>query len=290
MDEEIVYYNPIQEELIEEANKRVESTNEELDVTGLPVEVDAKGMSTMENEAFALIRRNGFGGSDSGVLLGVNPYTHISELIRQKSSYILTEEEKAVGDQAAVRKGNDLEPLIIDKTAYYMGLHILKPEPMYKFTDFPYLKMNFDGVVVEGGKPSYPVEIKVCTTFGAKHYNFNKAYFREQIGYQEIQSNVSNTDMSIQEKAKHYGVPPYYYTQVQQEMMALNAEFGLLSVLDERTWCINVFFVYRDQAVQAMLVAAAHNAWSQVEARRGQSTFDWSVEGILEYSKQNKTE
>lgn len=278
----------MQEQLIEEANKRVDADNHELPLEGTAVVVDIEDMSTMENEAFALIRRNGFGGSDSGILLGVNPYDNITKLIKQKASYILTEEEKAVGDQAAVRKGNDLEPLIIDKTAYYLGMHIIKPGPMYKFKDFPYLKMNFDGVVVNEGEKPYPCEIKVCTTFGAKHYNFHKAYFREQIGYQAVQSNVSATDMSIEEKARHYGIPPYYYTQLQQEMMALNAPYGLLSVLDERTWCINVFFIYQDVAVQTMLVTAAHNAWERVEALRGQSSFDWSVEGILAYAEQDK--
>ncbi len=298
MDEEVVFYNPMQEQLIEEANKRVDARDHELDTTNIPVELDVEDMSTMDNEAFALVRRNGFGGSDSSVLLGVNPYTHISELIRQKSSYILTEEEKAVGEQAAVRKGNDLEPLIIDKTQYYLfppkadgtepDAVILKPGPMYKFTEFPYLKMNFDGVVVPKNGPMYPCEIKVCTTFGAKHYNFHKAYFREQIGYQAVPANVANEDMTIERKATHYGIPPYYYTQLQQEMMALDAEFGLLSVLDERTWCINVFFVYRDKLVQSQLVQAGYTTWAKVEAIRAKTDFDWSIEGILAYTANNK--
>ena len=86
-----------------------------LDVSGLPIKVILENIGALPNEMYALVRRNGFGASDSSVLLGVNPYKNINELIKEKATMTISEEEKEIGTKVAVRKGNDLEPLIITK-------------------------------------------------------------------------------------------------------------------------------------------------------------------------------
>ena len=65
----------------------------ELDLTNTPLAVYHTDMELLSKEEFALIRRNGFGGSDSSILLGVNPYTSLQELVVQKASTTLSEEE-----------------------------------------------------------------------------------------------------------------------------------------------------------------------------------------------------
>ena len=65
----------------------------ELDLTGLPIEVDVPNIDTVSSEEFALHRRNGFGGSDSSILLGVNPYSTLRELIIQKATTELSQKE-----------------------------------------------------------------------------------------------------------------------------------------------------------------------------------------------------
>ena len=109
----------------------------ELDLTGLPIVIDVENIDQKSSEEFAKARRNGFGGSDSSILLGVNPFTTLRELILQKATPELTEEEKQIGQLAAVRKGNDLEPLIIKKASEILGMEIIKPPHMYMFQDFP---------------------------------------------------------------------------------------------------------------------------------------------------------
>ena len=49
-----------------------------LDVSGLPIKVILENIGALPNEMYALVRRNGFGASDSSVLLGVNPYKNIN--------------------------------------------------------------------------------------------------------------------------------------------------------------------------------------------------------------------
>lgn len=255
----------------------------ELDLTNLPIEIDVKNIDQKNSEEFALARREGFGGSDSSILLGVNPFTTLRELILQKCRTELTKEEKEIGTLAAVRKGNDLEPLIIEKAAEIIGINVVKPPHMYKFTDFPYLKMNFDGVGEVDNNTNIqlppsedlgkyiPVEIKVATVRGEKHYNPFMAVYTEVVSgklnptYRPIPADVSMSDMTIEAKAKYYGIPPYYYTQIQQEMMALNAPYGFLAVMFDTEWSVSIFFIWRDTIAQDKLKIEGFKAWQKIQ-------------------------
>lgn len=67
------------------------------------VVADAYEMAKFDKDAFVKIRRMGFGGSDSSIILGVNPFTEQSELINQKLSVVVTDAERAVGEKESVR-------------------------------------------------------------------------------------------------------------------------------------------------------------------------------------------
>ena len=101
---------------------------------------------------------------------------------------------------------------------------------MYMHKDYPFITINFDGVT--GTPKQYiPAEIKVVTMYGEKHYDFSKAMYHEQINrFLPLPEDVSDRNWSIENKAAYYGIPPYYYTQLQQQqMLGLNAPFGYLS-------------------------------------------------------------
>lgn len=244
-------------------------SNEENPVLdNLPIEIDIPDMEALTPNEFTIARRDGFGGSDSSVLCGVNPYTKLDELIKQKTIKGLTEEERALKDNVAIMKGNDLEPLIIQKFQRFFNKHTMKPVPMYVFKDYPFLKMNFDGVT---GSPEqyYPVEIKVVTKRGERHYNPSKAVFIERVGFRDYPDPaIVESNNTIETKAAHFGIPPYYYTQVQQEMMALNAPYGFLCSLWESNWTIYCYFIPRDVKVQHQIIIAANKAWNRVEQIR----------------------
>lgn len=240
----------------------------DLNIKNLPIKIYIDNIDKVleeDKEKFAILRRNGLGGSDSSIVLGVNPYTSRAELIKQKASNVLTEEEKAVGEKVAVRKGNDLEPLIIQKTTKHFGIEIFKPKDMYRFKEYPWLTMNFDGVAQEKGGQYYPCEIKVVTMYGQKYYNFNKAFFDETQGMLPLPENYAMSEInSIETKAMQYGIPPYYYTQLQQEMMALNAPYGLLSVLRDSDWRLYTFYVHPDPFVQSRIITEGFKVWQEV--------------------------
>lgn len=255
-----------------------------LDLSELDLEISIKDIDKYENQDYALLRKNGLGTSDSSIVLGVNPYTSKSELIKQKCRDYLTDDELAVGDKSAVRKGRELEPLIIHKFAQVMGRHIIKPVDMYSHKDYPFIKFNFDGVIdkafLDDGSYQYiPAEIKVVTMYGIKHYNPAFATFSERTGWKDLPEHYEQLNLSIEDKAARYGIPPYYYTQLQQQIFGLNAPYGFLTVLFETTWELHSFLVWRDQKMINQLIIEDGKVWNTIENKRPEN-FDLGVEII----------
>lgn len=245
-----------------------------LDISQLDLLVDVAHIEQYENEQYAILRKHGLGTSDSSILCGVNPYTKLPELIDEKSRDYLTEEEKAVGDKTAVRKGRDLEPVIIEKHSKLLGKRIIKPSDMYVHKDFPWMKFNFDGVIdktiLPDGRYQYiPDEIKVVTAYGIKHYDPTKAFYRQKVGFMQEPQNHALENNTIETKAAEYGIPPYYYTQLQQQIFGLNAPFGFLTVMFDSTWELVSFKVYRDDATIQSIITNGYKAWQEIIKRTG---------------------
>jgi hypothetical protein len=255
-----------------------------LDISQLQINIDIAEIDKYPNEAYALLRKNGFGTSDSSIVLGVNPFTTRQQLVEEKCRDYLTQEELEIGTKEAVVKGRELEPIIIAKHMEIMNKKIIKPVDMFSHKDFPWLKFNFDGVVdkdyLEDGKYQYiPDEIKVLTRKGKRHYNLEKAWFEEIAGFNDqnihppFEKGSINT---IQDKAAAIGIPPYYYTQLQQQMLGLNAPFGYLTIMTEWDWRVYSFFVWRDDDTLMDLIIQGSKLWNMVQAKRPAS-FD--IEG-----------
>jgi len=233
----------------------------------IPLVVDVANIDQYPNEQYAMLRKDGLGASDSSIILGVNPYSNRGDLIAEKCRTFLTEEEKAVGDKTAVRKGRDLEPLIITKFQAGFQMATIKPVDMYRHKDYPWLKMNFDGVT--GTPEQYiPAEIKVVTKAGEKHYEPGLAFYSDVLGFALPKEDPAQHNWSIETKAAYYGIPPYYYTQLQQQILGLNAPYGYLSVLFDTTWHMYTFMIWRDETVLNNLIVESYKVWNMIEARR----------------------
>jgi hypothetical protein len=245
-----------------------------------PIEIAIPNINQYPNEVYAMIRKLSLGASDSSAVLGVSPFTSRNDLINEKVRHFLTAEEKAIGDKVAVRKGVDCEPIIIAKFEQYYKQKTIKPIHMYRFKDYPWLAVNFDGVT--GTSEQYlPAEIKVVTAYGEKHYEPKKALFSELEGFRPLPEDPSSRNWSIETKAAYYGIPPYYYTQLQQQIFALNAPFGFLSVLFDKDWRFYSYFIWRDQPVINALIIESYKVWEIIEARRGPN---WLNKAGLEWT------
>lgn len=226
-----------------------------------------ENVSDLSDEEYALARRKGLGASDSSVLLGVNPYKKKSDLIIEKRSKIITDEERAIKMKEAVRKGFDLEPLILQKYVKLTGNpEPIKPTAMYQIVNNPCLTINFDGV---GYVDDYliPVEAKFVTTYGDKYYNREHAMHREFGECSLHRSCRAYTDSidRIKAKAEACGIPPYYYTQVQQQIYGLGSPFGLLTALHDKGWETVVYFIPRDEECIQNIIIEGNRTWLKIK-------------------------
>lgn len=164
----------------------------------------------------------------------------------------------------------------------YHILHLLINLLDYRHKDYPYIKFNFDGVIDklynEDGTYQYiPDEIKVVTMFGMKHYQPKKATFSEFTGWNIIPPHYEKENWTIDKKAEAYGIPPYYYTQLQQQIFGLKAPYGFLTVLFERDWQIHSWLVWRDQKTINQIIIEDTKTWNLIEQKRPKN-FDLGVE------------
>ena len=208
----------------------------------------------VSEEEYAMLRKESFGGSDSSILCGVNLYKTLNQLIKEKNCKYITDEEKEVGNKAIVRKGKDLEPIILDKAAQELGIKINKPTAMFEFKEEPILTLNYDGVAEEN-QVLIPIEAKLVSKYGEKYYNKDKTL--EENKEVDMKIEGDSLEAHIKRKALRIGIPAYYYTQVQQEIMGLNAPYGYLAVLFDDSWTFKLYLVKADNYVQNKIIDIA---------------------------------
>lgn len=210
------------------------------------------------DEQYALIRHVGFGASDSSKLLDINPYNTLDELLKEKRN--LKPVDDVVKYKATVRKGKELEDFIMNKVSKILGIEIYKPAIMYGYKDTR-LTVNFDGV---SPIDTYliPVEIKLCSPYGRKYYDFRHA-ITEDIKNPNFKVSLDELKLIGTRSVDACGYPNYYYSQLQQQMLFLDAPFGILGVLDDQNWTIELFLTYPDKEMQqAIQVAEVKHRWN----------------------------
>ncbi len=227
-------------------------------------EIVHEDMGAMTKDEFTMARRVGLGASDASVVLGINKFgKSVSDLIANKISLVVTEDERRIGTLPNVKKGSDLEPLILSKYTETTGQVIFKPTEMYRLKDFPYITINYDGLTPEG----CPVEAKLVTIYGDKYYNFDLATNAIE-GHTQIPPKVQlpETDIKANCKAAEiaYGIPDYYYVQVQQQLLGTGAVYGQLAALRDKDWKLYVFYIPVNYWLQDQLKTNAYMIWQKV--------------------------
>ena len=209
------------------------------------LDVYIRNIQSLSEEEYALARKDTFGASDSSILCGVNLYKDMDALLKEKNCKYLTAEEKEVGKKPAVRKGRELEPLILFKAQEELGIkHLIKPNHMYMFKSIRGLTVNFDGVDIDN---VVPIEAKLVTRYGEKYYNKNIT----EEDAKKIPMDIEGTNIveHIKRKATKFGIPAYYYTQVQQQIAGLDTDHGYLAALFDETWTFKTYYIKRDDYV-----------------------------------------
>ena len=220
-------------------------------------------LSKTNQAMFAMTRRSGLGASDAAVYMGVNQWTTVADLIAEKQSIGLTAKEIEVGNKENVRKGRDLEPLILEKFEAKMHTLVHKPSPMYRIKEHPQLTINFDGVMQLNGM-LIPVEAKFVSTYADKYWNRSKMIDNLFQGNQLLMGGETMQAHIIGE-AELYGIPVYYYTQIQQQMLGLNAPFGYFATIHDKGWTDGAYRIFKDQLVQDAIIKESATVWGKVK-------------------------
>lgn len=227
---------------------------------------EAYRLAQEDKEKFILLRKVAVGASDTSALLDVNPYKTYEELLEDKKRTCVTVEELRVGQLEAVRKGSDLEPLILKKFEAWSKLKVTKPSAMYRSKKYPDLLVDFDGLM-QIGESYIPVEAKFCSRYATKYWNKDKACATPVSG---TRSYTKHTDpkLQINLQAEYYGIPAYYYTQIQQQMLLTGTEFGYFAVLLDQGWEFRAYKIFKDELIQQAIIEKSKELMEKVRRTR----------------------
>lgn len=100
-------------------------------------------LSEMSHTEWLRLRKSGIGGSDAGAVCGVNPYSNVMKVYKDKVS-----DETEELDNEAIRIGNDLEDYVARRFMETSGLKVRKSNFMYRSVEYPFMIADVDRLVI----------------------------------------------------------------------------------------------------------------------------------------------
>lgn len=135
-------------------------TAKEIRFTGTPEEI---------SKAWHEQRDKGVGGSDVGVIIGVNHWKSIEQLWAEKTGRIKPED---ISHKPAVILGNSLEPALRKEYAYrHPDVQVEEPLCMYQDCAKPWRQASLDGIITRSDGTQEVLEIKTVGVFNARAWN-----------------------------------------------------------------------------------------------------------------------
>lgn len=232
--------------------------------------LDIENINCVDKDEFALARRHGLGASDTAVYMELQKFKTPGELLEEKLLKEVTDKERSIGELPNVRKGSDLEPLILQKAATQLGVDLYKPQDMYRHKEHTQLTVNFDGIYLNEDNNLVPVECKWASQWALKWWNWETdaavVLQNNLISYNDIK----NTQERVKAIAKDIGIPEYYYPQVQHQIYTCgeNCQYGYLAGMNDKEWKVKLFYIPRDDKFINQMLLAAFKFWQKVEQRR----------------------
>lgn len=134
-------------------------TAKEIRFTGTPEEI---------SKAWHEQRDKGVGGSDVGVIMGVNRWKSVEQLWAEKTGRVKPED---ISHKPAVILGNAVEPALRDEYAYrHPTLKIEEPQYMLQDETKPWRQASLDGIITREDGMKEVLEIKTVGWPSAKYW------------------------------------------------------------------------------------------------------------------------
>lgn len=124
-------------------------------------------------------RRTGIGGSDVPALLGLSKWSTPLDVYLAKRG----EAEPFEGNESTIW-GSVLEPLILNEFERRTGMALRRGIPMMRDTERPWMIVNLDAAIADGGAP---VEVKTARTsdgWGEEGTDEIPAYYHPQVAHE----------------------------------------------------------------------------------------------------------
>ena len=177
-------------------------------------------------------RKQTIGGSEVGIVLGLNKYTSKLQLYKSKKS------EYNSSENSFTRKGKELENLIFTNYVepYFkdLGYTVTKPNKIFVRSTTPWLSANLDGLAVPtdttmaSAENNIVVEIKWVSQWGAQNWDASEEYCN---------------------------VPASYYAQVQNYMYHTGAKTAIIFAMFDDIWTCEKYIIKRnDSFIRKMLL------------------------------------
>lgn len=175
-------------------------------------------------------RKNTIGGSEIGIVLGLNEYSSKLQLYKNKKS------DSKNFDNIYTRKGKELENLIFTNyvVPYFTdrGYVVSKPNKIFVRENTPWLSANLDGLAIPEGvctssTENIVVEIKWVSQWGASKWEVSEEYGN---------------------------VPASYYAQVQDYMYHVNAKQAVIFAMFDDTWTCETYIIKRNESFIRKLI------------------------------------
>lgn len=114
-------------------------------------------------------RDKGVGGSDVGVIMGVNRWKTVEQLWAEKTGRTKPED---ISHKPCVILGNALEPALREEYAYrHPDMQVAEPECMYQDTEHQWRQASLDGIITCPDGMKEVLEIKTVGSFNSQAWD-----------------------------------------------------------------------------------------------------------------------
>lgn len=191
-------------------------------------------------EDWHAIRSQGLGGSDIGVVLGLNDFKTPYQLWLEKTGQIEIED---ISDKVAIQVGNSLEQLVADIFTQETGIEVQKDNKTHFHKDYPFLLANIDRKIV--GERAL-LECKTTSVFNKKSWEGDD-------------------------------IPASYFMQVQHYLNVLDYDFAYIAVIVGNHEFIYKK-IERDQELIELYTKRVEKFWNENILKKIPPDIDGSIE------------
>ena len=160
-------------------------------------------------------RRKGVCGSDTGIILGLNPYRSVFELWEDKTGQIPVEEK----ENQYTHFGHLLEPVIRQEFQRQTGLKVRVRNAIFQSETYPWMLADIDGIVTEKDGSHAIFEAKTAIEYKKGIWEEGKipdSYFSQ------LQHYMAVTGLNKAYIACLVGGSSFYYYEVQRDDEYIN--------------------------------------------------------------------